>query len=83
MIWKGKPLSRRLVILIRQMQLVVKTPLMGVEPTTFELEVQRASPLRHSGMSPRKFAGKQRQVTGGADGEAPDAVQRVKLKHLE
>ena len=26
-----------------------KTPLMGVEPTTFELEVQRASPLRHSG----------------------------------
>ena len=27
----------------------IKTPLMGFEPTTFELEVQRASPLRHSG----------------------------------
>ena len=24
-------------------------PLMGFEPTTSELEVQRASPLRHSG----------------------------------
>ena len=28
-----------------------KTPLMGFEPTTFELEVQRASPLRHSGLT--------------------------------
>ena len=27
-----------------------KTPLMGFEPTTSELEVQRASPLRHSGI---------------------------------
>ena len=26
-----------------------KSPLVGVEPTTFELEVQRASPLRHRG----------------------------------
>ena len=26
-----------------------KSPLMGFEPTTSELEVQRASPLRHSG----------------------------------
>ena len=25
---------------------------MGVEPTTFGLEVQRASPLRHAGISP-------------------------------
>ena len=25
------------------------TPLVGLEPTTFELEVQHASPLRHRG----------------------------------
>ena len=27
-----------------------KAPTVGVEPTTFGLEVQRASPLRHAGM---------------------------------
>ena len=27
-----------------------KTPTVGVEPTTFGLEVQRASPLRHAGL---------------------------------
>ena len=26
------------------------TPPMGLEPTTFELEVQRANPLRHGGL---------------------------------
>ena len=26
------------------------TPQMGLEPTTFELEVQRANPLRHGGL---------------------------------
>ena len=30
---------------------VVKTPTVGFEPTTFGLEVQRASPLRHAGLT--------------------------------
>ena len=32
------------------MEFALKTPTVGVEPTTFGLEVQRASPLRHAGM---------------------------------
>ena len=30
---------------------VKNAPTVGVEPTTFGLEVQRASPLRHAGIS--------------------------------
>ena len=30
---------------------VTKTPPVGLEPTTFELEVQHASPLRHGGFT--------------------------------
>ena len=29
---------------------ICKTPTVGFEPTTFGLEVQRASPLRHAGL---------------------------------
>ena len=36
-------------MLCEQKKLLKKSPLVGVEPTTFELEVQRASPLRHRG----------------------------------
>ena len=31
-------------------KMILKTPTVGVEPTTFGLEVQRASPLRHAGL---------------------------------
>ena len=40
--------------IIKNMGNFHKTPLMGFEPTTSELEVQRASPLRHSGIQPHR-----------------------------
>ena len=33
----------------------ITPPLVGLEPTTFELEVQHASPLRHRGISDDSF----------------------------
>ena len=39
-----------LIHIFHDFEFMCKTPTVGFEPTTFGLEVQRASPLRHAGL---------------------------------
>ena len=45
--------TRRMFIMVHTITAYqkIKSPPVGFEPTTFELEVQHASPLRHGGRS--------------------------------